>query len=77
MIVARSQGVAGNEELVFTGERVSVWEDEKVLGSSLAAQWLRLCMVIAKGMGLIPGQGPKISHASSAAKKRGKSSEDG
>ena len=62
---------------MFHGDRVSVWEDEKVLGSSLAAQWLRLCMVIAKGMGLIPGQGTKISHASSAAKKRGKSSEDG
>ena len=76
MIVARSWGVAGNGELVFNGERVSIWEDEKVLGSSLAAQSLRLCMVIAKGMGLIPGQGTKISHARSVAKKR-KSSEDG
>ena len=72
MIVARSRGVAGNEELVFNGERVSVWEDEKVLGSSLAAQWLRLCMVIAKGKGLIPGQGTKISHARSVPKKREK-----
>ena len=39
--------------------------------------YLRFCMVNARGMGLIPGQGTKISHASRLAKKREKSSEDG
>ena len=67
----------GEAESGFNQYRVSIWEDEKVLGSSLEAQSLRLCMVIAKGMGLIPGQGTKISHARSVAKNRGKSSEDG
>ena len=83
-----SQTTAGNEYEVsfsyFSFFLVSLTpprtlETMKVtkIRTSLAAQWLRLCMVIAKGMGLIPGQGTKISYASSAAKKRGKSSEDG
>ena len=36
------------------------------------ALYLRLCMVNARGMGLIPGQGTKISHVSSVDKKREK-----
>ena len=31
-------------------------------GTSLAVQWLKLCASIARGMGLIPGQGSKIPH---------------
>ena len=34
-----------------------------VLGTSLAVQWLRLCASTAGGMGLIPGWGTKMSHA--------------
>ena len=34
------------------------------IGTSLAVQWLRLCASTAGGMGSIPGQGPKILHAS-------------
>ena len=31
-------------------------------GTSLVAQWLRLCAPISRGLGSIPGQGPR-SHA--------------
>ena len=31
-------------------------------GTSLVAQWLRLCVSAAKGKSLIPGQGTKIPH---------------
>ena len=34
-----------------------------LIGTSLAVQWLRLCASNAGGMGLIPGQGIKILHA--------------
>ena len=32
-------------------------------GTSLVVQWLRVCTCNAWGIGLIPGQGTKISHA--------------
>ena len=35
---------------------------KKTLGTSLAAQWLRLCRFTAGGGGLIPGWGTKILH---------------
>ena len=31
--------------------------------TSLVVQWLRLCASTAGGLGLIPGQGTKIPHA--------------
>ena len=31
-------------------------------GTTLSVQWLKLCASIARGMGLIPGQGSKIPH---------------
>ena len=34
------------------------------VGTSLAVQWLGLCLPMQGGMGLIPGQGAKIPHAS-------------
>ena len=37
--------------------------------TSLAMQWLRLCISTAGGKGSVPGQGTKIPHATSAAKK--------
>ena len=33
------------------------------LGTSLVVQWLRLCASYAGGLGSVPGQGTKISHA--------------
>ena len=36
---------------------------------SLAIQWLRLCAFNARGRGLVPGQGTKMPHTHSAAKK--------
>ena len=39
---------------------VSDLQDEKVLGTSLAAQWLRLCTFTAGDAGSIPGRGTKI-----------------
>ena len=33
------------------------------IGDSLAAQWVRLHVSTAEGMGLIPGSGTKIPHA--------------
>ena len=35
-----------------------------MLGTSLTVQWLRLCTSNAGGVGLIPGQETKLSHAS-------------
>ena len=32
-------------------------------GNSLAVQWLGLCILTAKGQGLIPGQGAKLPEA--------------
>ena len=42
------------------------------LGSSPVVQWLRLCASNAGGMGLIPGQGTKILHASRCGKEKKK-----
>ena len=44
-------------------------------GTSLAVQWLRLCTSIAGSTGLITGQGNKIPHARSVAKKKKKKKE--
>lgn len=35
----------------------------RVRGNSLLVQWLGLCVLTAKGLGLIPGQGIKITQA--------------
>ena len=40
------------------------------LGTSLAAQWLRLCASTAAGTGLIPGQGTQILQAARQKKKK-------
>ena len=39
-------------------------------GASLVVQWLRLHTPNAGGMGSIPGQGTRISHAAQHAKNR-------
>ena len=36
---------------------------KKIHGTSLAVQWLRLCASDTGGVGLIPGWGTKIPHA--------------
>ena len=36
----------------------------------MVAQWLRLCAFTAGGVGLIPGQGNKISYATQPKKKK-------
>ena len=36
----------------------------------LAVQWLGFCTSTARGMGLIPGQGTKIWHATQHSKKK-------
>ena len=41
-------------------------------GTSLEVQWLRLRASNAGGVGLIPGQGTKIPHASKTKKKKEK-----
>ena len=41
-------------------------------GTSLVVQWLRLCTSTAGGMGLIPGRGTKIPHATHGQKKKKK-----
>ena len=41
-------------------------------GTSLVAQWLRLCASNARGVGLIPGQGTKIPHAIQCGQKKKK-----
>ena len=38
----------------------------------MAVQWLRLCAFTAGGVGLIPGQGNKISYATQPKKKKKK-----
>ena len=38
-------------------------EAEGLIGTSLVAQWLRLCASNAGGVGSIPGQGTKTPHA--------------
>ena len=38
-------------------------EAEGLIGTSLVAQWLRLCASNASGVGSIPGQGTKTPHA--------------
>ena len=45
-----------------------------ILGTSLAVQWLRLFASTAQGMGLIPGQRPKIPHATQCGQKKKKKS---
>ena len=44
----------------------------KDVGNSLAVQWLGLCSLTAKGLGLIPGPVIKISPAMHGAKKKKK-----
>ena len=41
-----------------------------LLGTSLVVQWLRLPASTAGGMGLIPGQGTKIPHATQHSKNK-------
>ena len=43
-------------------------------GTSLVVQWLRLHTSNAEGMGLIPGQGTKIPHATWCSQKKKKKS---
>ena len=43
-----------------------------VLGTPLAAQWLRLCISNAGGMSSIPGWGTKIPHAAWCSQKKKK-----
>ena len=40
------------------------------LGTSLAVQWLKLCISTAGGTGSIPGQGTKIPHAMQRGQKK-------
>ena len=44
-------------------------EDESEGGTSLVAQWLRLCAPTAGPTGLIPGQATRIPHAAQTKKK--------
>ena len=44
--------------------------DFKGQGTSLAVQWLRLCASNAGDMGLIPGRGTKIPHATRHGQKK-------
>ena len=39
-------------------------------GTSLVVQWLGLCALIAKGLGLIPGWGAKVPQAEQCCKKK-------
>ena len=41
-------------------------------GTSLAVQWLRLCVSTAGGVGSTPGRGTKISHAGQRDQKKKK-----
>ena len=41
------------------GEKTSHQKQRQKMGTSLVAQWLRLCAPGAGGMGLIPGQGTR------------------
>ena len=47
-------------------------QKNKQPGTSLVAQWLRLHTSTTGGMGSIPGQGTKISHATQPKKKERK-----
>ena len=51
-------------------------EDSVMRGTSLVVQWLRLHVSTAGGMGLIPGQGPKILYAVVQQKQKTKKEED-
>ena len=42
---------------------------KKTLGTSLAVQWLRLCVCTAGGAGSIPGWGTKIPHTAQCGQK--------
>ena len=44
----------------------------RVLGNSLAVQWLRFCVSTAEGMGWKPGQGTKIPYATWHSQKKKK-----
>ena len=39
------------------------WGEGNQKGASLTVQWLRLCLAMWGGVGLIPDQGTKILHA--------------
>ena len=41
-------------------------------GTSLVVQWLRLCSSTSGGLGSIPGEGTKISHATWHGQKKKK-----
>ena len=43
-----------------------------VFGNSLGVQWLKLGAFTAVGLGLIPGQGTKISQAAQCGRKKKK-----
>ena len=45
-------------------------DKEAEVGTSLAAHWLRLRTSKAGGVGLIPGQGTKILHATLCSQKK-------
>ena len=44
----------------------------QLVGTSLVVQWLRLCAPNAGGMGLVPGWGTKILHATQLGQKKKK-----
>ena len=45
-------------------------------GTSLVVQWLRLCASTSVGMGLIPGWGTKILHATRLGQKKTQKNKD-
>ena len=46
------------------------WIKKIYIGTSLVAQWLRFCASTIGGVGLIPGQGTKIPHATWCGQKK-------
>ena len=46
--------------------------EEKLLGTSLEVQWLRVCTSTAEGVGSVPGQGIEILHATRCTKRKKK-----
>ena len=53
----------------FQKERNAIFKIT-LLGTSLAIQWLRLCVSTAGGMGSVPGWGARILHATQGKAKR-------
>ena len=45
-------------------------EDRIAVGTSLVAQWLRLCASTVGGVGSVPGGGTKILHAVQSSHKQ-------